>query len=366
MIQPENQPKILFFVESGGPGGAERVVLSLAQGLLKEGISVAVATLRVGWFTEQLTKREIPHILVNSNRKYDIGLILKLRKIIREGNYNVLHSHLLDSNCYAALACFGTKTRHVATEHGDVHHTKKKKLLKLKLKLLAFLGDKITAVSNYTAEAMISRGVPKSKIAVVGNPILLSAIDKDDVVAKQPQENWSWIHVANLRPVKDQETLIRGFAKSLKHSSTQQTLTIVGEGSLREQLEMLVHELEVTQYVSFLGHRDDIATLLKQADGFILSSRSEAMPMALLEAMHCGLVTLGSRVGGIPELLENNRGYLFNSGDANSLAECIVEVLRDQPHAYERALIAKKFVHEYYSLKSVIELYSKLYSCSSR
>ena len=121
--------KILLFIESGGPGGAERVVLELAKGLIKAGNQVEIAGFRTGWFTERLKELKIKHTkLDNSVNK--ISLILNLKKLFK--NYDVVHSHLLDSNFYCSIAAKLVGVKHIATEHGDVHHSNKKKLLKLK------------------------------------------------------------------------------------------------------------------------------------------------------------------------------------------------------------------------------------------
>ena len=277
--------KILFLVESGGPGGAERVVLSLAKSYQQSGVSVAVLTFRSGWFTEQLDKENIPRHHIVSHFPFDVTLPFRIARLIRQENIQVLHSHLLDSNFYGGLAARIAGVRHLATEHGDVHHPQSTKMMGFKLRILRALGTKFTAVSRYTAKALASFGVESSAISVVGNPIPTHAASSDGssraLIRGElgiDESCWVWIHVANLRPVKDQRTLLEGFKLSCA-LDPKQHLLIVGDGPERAALEA---QADSDSRISFLGHRDDVPSLLTASDGFILSSRSEALPMALL------------------------------------------------------------------------------------
>src|SRR5262249_40536567 len=148
------------------------------------------------------------------------------------------HSHLLDSNFYGALAARIGRRCHVATEHGDVHHVDTKKLLSVKLRTLVWCGSRIAAVSDFSANELSRHGVPRSRIHVVGNPIMHSKPPADTRanyrakldVPDSPSATFLWAHVANLRPVKDQETLLRGFATAQSLAAVPLSLLIIGDG----------------------------------------------------------------------------------------------------------------------------------------
>lgn len=337
--------KILLFIESGGPGGAERVVLELAKGLIKAGNQVDVAGFRTGWFTKRLAKLNIKHIKVDSSSK--IKLILSLKKLFNK--YDIVHSHLLDSNFYCSIAAKLAKTNHVATEHGDVHHSNKKKLLKLKFKTISFLGSKICAVSTYTKSKIEELGL--EGISVIGNPYTALKVSntKEQVREKLKIRNstWVWIHVANLRSVKDQATLIKALAKTKKN----QKLLIAGSGELESELKALSVSLNVADKVIFLGHREDIGDLLNASDGFILCSLSEAMPMSLLEAGSFGLTLVGSKVGGIPEVITDEK-LLFNVKDFDALSKIMDEQLK---------ISSKDFIDNNFTNEVVVNKYLELY-----
>jgi glycosyltransferase involved in cell wall biosynthesis len=152
------------------------------------------------------------------------------------------------------------------------------------------------------------------------------------------RDTWIWIHIANLRKVKDQTTLLEGFAKSSTRKDVPQKLLIVGDGSLRNELEEKASSLGISNEVLFLGFRNDIHELLSLSDGFILTSISEALPISILEAARAKLVILSSAVGGIPEIIaDSETGYLFPPSSPHSLAEKIDYVILHQEKAYTTA-----------------------------
>ncbi|MCB0324048.1 MAG: glycosyltransferase [Bdellovibrionales bacterium] len=367
--------KVLLFIETGGPGGAERVVSMLAQALPLRHIETDVLTFRTGWLTEQLQRQHTRHIRIATARRFDIALPFRIARVLRSGAYDVLHSHLLDSNFYGALAAKIAGVPHVATEHGDVHHIEGKNFARLKVRSVGLLGSFVTAVSRHTLEKLFDFGIPPERAQVVGNPIAFAAADAEVRTAKRRElqissTTWVWLHAANLRPVKDQATLLRGFAhslKSLRRSPSDRTidplLLIAGDGKGRGALEELAVELGIAERVHFLGFRQDIPELIAAADGFVLSSLSEAMPMSLLEAASAGLVVAASSVGGIPEVVrDGDSGFLFPAGDWKALGTILSKATHDREQASVMSRRLQQWVHSNCSVDAVVEQYATLYN----
>ncbi len=330
--------KVLQLIETGGPGGAEKVVIDLSSELIKKGVEVQVATLREGYLTEELDRRGIKrHLLESKAGKLDFTLIKSIRNVLKSEKINVLHSHLLDSNLYSSIAGRLNGIPVICSEHGDIHHTIKKSFLLTKLKLISLLAHRILPVSLYTYDSLLLSGVSPKKMEILSNPIdltpcdpVLHARDRIDIRAELeiPIDAFLWAHVANIRPVKDQVTLIKGFLDSTNISSLDQFLVIVGDGEGRKHLEKEVNKHEQGHRIKFLGHRQDVPNILNASDGFILSSLSEAMPMSILEAIKAKLLVISSYVGGVPEIIrEGETGFLFEPGSKDDLAEKIVLAL---------------------------------------
>lgn len=360
------QKKILLFIESGGPGGAEKVVLETAINLAKSNFAVTVCTLRCGWLTDNLKNAGINHLHLESKNSFDFGLIFRLASLIKKEKFELLHSHLLDSNFYCSLASFIAGVPHIASDHGDVHHLHLKKFSRLKLKIISLLPTQMTAVSNFTAQQLKVQGY-NSPVTVTGNPITNSfqqSLEVRENVRNSfalKAEDFLWLNIANLRVVKDQVTLIKGFAKAY-HENKKQMLVILGEGPERVKLETLINNLELSNQVKLLGFCNDLNPYLQAADGFILSSKSEALPLSLLEAGLAGLVTVATNVGGIPEIIENNvNGFLFEKGNDQQLADHLLRVYKDQKTARKMSEVLRGKIKSNFSWESYLEKLNQLY-----
>ncbi len=368
---PAPPARVMLLIESGGAGGAESVVLRLALALRERGVPVGVTTTRTGWLSETLTERGLPHARLDAGGRLDAGYPLRLARHLRAHRVEVLHSHLLDSNFYGALAARLAGVRHVATEHGDVHHSQPKKLLRTKVRAIAALRSRLTAVSRFTAEELVRLGASRRRLSCIGNPVepappldeaSRKALRRRLGVLDGPGDHWLWAHVANLRPVKDQATLLHGFARARGLLPRRQSLCLLGDGPERARLESLARELALGDSVHFLGFRDDVAPWLQAADGFVLSSRSEALPMSLLEACLAGCLPVATAVGGVPEVVEEGvTGWLAAAGSAESLGDALARALRDPAAGTRAAAAARERVRRRYSVRAVLDAYLALY-----
>lgn len=353
---------ILFVIETGGPGGAEKSFLTSILELVKRGHNCTAVTLREGWLTNKLDEYKISRKLLtvkNSKFKY----ILELYKIIKENEIDIVHSHLLDSNFYSSIAAFLAGVPHIGTEHGDIHHTDKKNLLSLKTKITSFFTRKIISVSEYSKDSLLKNGLNKNKVIVLGNPFNfskelkiqnnnISNYLKNDLI--KPND-WLWIHVANLRPVKDQITLLKGFAGAKSRSLFKQHLLIAGGGELENYLKEETFKLGISNYVHFLGFRNDIEKLLSFCNGFILSSLSEATPVSIFEAIKYELIVVASNTGGIPELIKHNEtGFLFPPMNHQALSETIDYIIQNSEIAKKSAVSANNELSKRFNLEKII------------
>ncbi|MBY0459605.1 MAG: glycosyltransferase, partial [Gemmataceae bacterium] len=169
------------------------------------------------------------------------------------------------------------------------------------------------------------------------------------------------IHVARHHPVKDQPTLIRGFARAAADLPGVDLL-MVGDGPLRPELENLAVESRVPNRVKFLGIRADIPELMRAADAFALTSVSEAASLTLLEAMASGLPVVVTGVGGNPEIVRHEvEGLLFPRGDVEKCADAIKRVLRDSGLATRLGAAGRARAVERYQLGRTVDECYKLY-----
>jgi glycosyltransferase involved in cell wall biosynthesis len=132
--------------------------------------------------------------------------------------------------------------------------------------------------------------------------------------------------VARFIEGKDHDLLLRAFATIPKGPR----LRLVGDGPTRASAESLARELGIQEQVDFLGNRDDVASLLATSDVFVLASRSEMLPISILEAMRAGLPVIASDVGGVAEAVAHNEnGILVPSGSVSALAQALTDLTSD-------------------------------------
>jgi glycosyltransferase involved in cell wall biosynthesis len=167
--------------------------------------------------------------------------------------------------------------------------------------------------------------------------------------------------VANLRAEKGHDTLLAAVPRILaRHPGA--SVTLVGDGPRREALETLARALGVSAAVHFLGECRDVAPVLAGHDLFVLPSRSEAFPNALIEAMATALPVVATSVGGIPEVVRSGEnGLLVPPDDPPALADAIVALMDDPARAAALGRAARADVERHYTIDRMVEQFEQLY-----
>ena len=216
---------------------------------------------------------------------------------------------------------------------------------------------RVVANSQAAAERLRLEGVAAEKIVVIPN-----GIDASLFAERQYRVRPRTIAtVACLREEKRIDVLLDAAPLILARHPDAEIL-IVGDGACRAELEARSRLNGVTDRVKFLGHRDDVPAVLAGADLFVLPSRSEAFPNAIVEAMMAGLPVVASHVGGIPELVEDGRtGRLVPPGDATQLAAALIELLDHPDRAQQMGQTARRRIEEQYSFDRMVHQFETLY-----
>jgi glycosyltransferase involved in cell wall biosynthesis len=171
-----------------------------------------------------------------------------------------------------------------------------------------------------------------------------------------------WLAVGRFEIQKDYPIMLRAFARVHERVS-RAVLLLVGRGSLQGETEALARELGLGASVWFLGVRDDIPELLNAADGYVMSSAWEGMPMVLLEATAAGLPIVATRVGGNQEVVcDGESGFLVPPRDADALALAMLRLM-EMPEVQRRDMgdRGREHVQSHYGLKRTIACWESLY-----
>ena len=293
--------------------GAVQSLMDLARAQREAGHSVEFITRQGKRFgsevrDEGFTVHEIPARL-----KVDLVSILKMRRVIRAGKFDVVHTHLSTSSVNGCLAARAAGVPSVATVHG----------MSGKLSFLA--AHHMIAVSKEIKNHLVAQGVKPERISVVYNAYGAKAAQQ----ARKPESFPVLGTVARVTPLKGIEDAIRAVA-ILKEDFPNVTYCVVGDGNGLEACKALAAELGIADRVKFVGYRKDIETYLAQMDLFVFPSLKEGMGIALVEAMANGLATVATKVGGIPEVITPDCGILVPPQSQTDLAKAISALLHDK------------------------------------
>lgn len=260
------------------------------------------------------------HVL---NRKFSIrnlSNIFSLYKFIRKIKPDVVHTAAAEANFYGIIAArlAGVKVV-IGEEIGIPRHSV---MAKRVFSIVYRWADRVVCVSCSVKEHLIKTGeIRENKGVVIYNPV--SIPPAYDSIHRSTK--FEIVYVGRLVKVKNLETLIRAFVR-LKNEEVH--LTLVGEGTERENLERLAQELSVSNNVSFVGFCNEPSKYLCSADVFVLPSCSEGFGIAAVEAMFLKIPVLCSKVGGIPEFVKDGEnGLLFDPNNEEELVSKLKIIL---------------------------------------
>jgi glycosyltransferase involved in cell wall biosynthesis len=216
---------------------------------------------------------------------------------------------------------------------------------------------RIVANSRAAASRLVRERVPAGKIAIVPNGLDLASFAAHTVTGRPRRV----VAVANLRPEKGHDVLIEAAVAVLRRFPDAR-FEIVGGGPEWSKLVARADARQVAYAFSFLGHCEDVAARLAAADIFVLPSRSEAFPNAVLEAMAAGLPIVASGVGGVGELLEEGRtGMLVPPDDPGSLADRLSALMAEPALCARLGTAARAHAQAHYSFDRMVKAFEGIY-----
>jgi sugar transferase (PEP-CTERM/EpsH1 system associated) len=347
-------------------GGLERVVLDLIRESRRQGHRVSVLCVeRPGALASAAADLGAQVVSAGKPLGFRPGVVRRVTNLLRGLRPDVVHSHQL-----GALLYTGPTTRRagvgavVHTEHGK--HYADCWRLRLMGRFAARYARRVFAVSDDIRRELRDCGIASpAKLVHVPNGVEADRFD----LAGDPAELRRGFGlpaggpvigtVGRLAPLKRQDVLLRGFAR-LRHPAAR--LLIVGDGPAREELVNLAARLGITDRVVFAGYRERPERALAAMDVFALTSDSEGMPLAVLEAWAAGKPVVATRVGGVPELVADGRnGLLFPAGDEAALARALDQLLTDSARAGSLGRAGRALVRDRYDTRVMADTYVRHY-----
>ncbi|BAL81657.1 glycosyltransferase [Caldisericum exile] len=354
--------KVLNLIDSLYAGGAESLLKNFLIEVKKHpDIQIDVCTLYSrNVFKDDLVKNGVNVFDLALPFKYDFRGVLKLVKLIGENNYDIVHVHLFPADLFGALASLfvSKKAKFIFSEHSIYNRRRDIKLYKPIDMFVYSRYKKIICVSDLVKKKLIDY-IPElaDKTTVIKN-----AIPVKDEIGEQKHKIYDVLFVGRLEKAKGVDVLIKAIYEIKSKYSLNLAVALIGDGSLKSDYEKLVKELNLESSIKFLGIRRDVEALMRMSKIFVLPSLWEGLPMVLLEAMANGIPIIATKVGGIPEVIEDGvNGLLVDQESSTELGEKIVYLLNSSAYGEQLSKNAFGKVKREYSIEAYTKEMLRLY-----
>jgi glycosyltransferase involved in cell wall biosynthesis len=363
--------RILHVIYSLEIGGAEMDLIAKAKVLVERSsyYIAIVCLLRRGELAEEVEREGIKVIGPVMSGKSDLRIISWLFKVIRSDKFDVVHTHMFASNFLGRVAAILAGVPVIISTVQLIAEREKWWEMLLD-RVLQSRTDVMIASSEAVRQSFIRRAVRPAKIAVIHNSVDFARFDAVDREAarRAARQTFGWNNdhfvvgtVARLERIKGIDRLIDA-AKAVAEAIPQARFLVVGDGPQREALLSRVRRLELGERCIFTGLRSDVPQILPAFDLFVLPSLSEALGIAVIEALASGVPVVASRVGGVPEVvIHGETGLLVPPGDATQLAQAILYMAANLAEAKQWAERGQKRVRRMFDVNRLADAQAGLY-----
>lgn len=357
--------------------GAEVQLATTASYLARTDLDVTAVLFNDGRLADELRNLGIDVTVIDEARHNSLAIVASLARFLIERRIEVVHTHRYKDTVLGTIAArlagvpYVVRTMHGLREPMEGwNRVKFGAYEQLDNVMLRRFADRVIAVSNRMAGTLIANGFKSSQVTTIHNGIDLATVvpsrSAEDMKRELGVTDASIVigAVGRLSPVKGHGTLIHA-ARLILDRVPRARFVIAGDGPLQSELKSLAARTGIDRACVFLGARADINDVIAALDVFVLPSLSEGLPMAVLEAMAAGKPVVVSRVGGLPEVIQQGTsGVLVPPGDAPALAAACVDLANDRERAARIGAEAKRVVTTEFSHErsgaAVVDLYRSL------
>ena len=351
-------------------GGAEREVYHLAEEFRRRGWEVAA----ISMLPLQSPIAELSDLGV---RTFSLGMrqgvpdpraLLRLARILRRWRPDVLHAHMVHANLLARLSRILTRTPTlISTIHNENEGGQWRYIA---YRLTNRLSDVTTTVSRVAlAEATRRGAAPAGAIILVPNGLGTTPYARDESARNRTRaslglgDGFTWLAVGRLAEAKGYPDMIAAFAQVLpEHPGA--TLLVAGVGPQEDTIRAAAQRAGVDGRVRLLGLRSDVDALMQAADGFVMTSHWEGLPMVLLEAGASSLPVVATDVGGSRDaVLDGTSGYLTPIAEPGATARAMISVMRMTPDERRAmGMAGRNHIVGRFEIRAIADTWERLYT----
>lgn len=351
--------KIVHVVDSMEVGGAEVLVAQMCKLQRELGHDPSVlAVAALGEIGAQLQREgfqvqaEVGRHLSDATRNF--------YQIFKSLRPDAVHLHNPTPTIYAAAPARLAGARGIVSTRHSLIAPPRRIAEESKYAVASLFCNTIVGICEATTANLRSiHTVRPGKILRVYNGVIpLRRVAKTEC---PPKDGFTLVYVGRLQPVKNHGLLLRAFRASVS-SNADLRLWMVGDGSERKPLENLANELGIAEKVTFWGHKPDVAPYFSCADAFVMSSKSEGLPLSLLQGFSLGIPAIVTDVGGMAEVVRlANAGLIVSPADPNDMAGAMLNMANDEAKRKQYSEAAIDAFHAQFSLETMVDAYLRLY-----
>ena len=363
----ESPPSVVQVVLEAGRGGLETMCADLAVALAARGVRSSVIGLDAGGELEgRLRDHGVALTSLGGRRMRSPSYYRRLAGCLRDARATAVHTHGFAPLLYGALVRpLAGFPRLVHTEH-SIEYLLERPALRLALRGLAWSVDTFAVLGDRMYGYYASLGIARRRLQVIPNGVALLPPTTPERRAEARErlgvaQSFVVATVGRLAPEKNFPLLIDAFASAYA-ADPDTALVFIGDGSEAAGLRARAAERGLGDRIYFLGWRKDVAQLLPGLDVFALSSFSEGLPMAMLEAMSAGVPVVSTAVGDIPNVIRDGvNGWLVAPEDGVAMAAAFAALRGDPTRARALGSAGQQAVTATYSRDAMVDAYCRAY-----
>jgi glycosyltransferase involved in cell wall biosynthesis len=349
--------------------GAEAVILNLSRTLNQQGhtslLGIFSNSTNPNLQLHDLAQQEgIESHLISCRGQIDRTVPATIRALAAATGADLIHAHGYKADVYAYIAMRRTNTPLVSTCHTWYDNDLTVSLYGAADRFILRNYAAVVAVSEDVRQRLLKAGVRKEKIYIVRNGIDLRPFDNAAPSLREissPDNSPIVGLIGRLAPEKGVDIFLRAAARVVAELPSTK-FVVIGEGPDREQLELLVDELQIRKDVFMLGRRDDMPSVYASLDIMVSASRHEGLPMAILEGMASSRPVVATAVGAVPDVIvDGHTGVLVPSENVEVLAAKIMALLNNAMQRENLGAAAKKLIEEEFSAERMTTDYLHIY-----
>jgi glycosyltransferase involved in cell wall biosynthesis len=363
--------RVLHTLDLLSRGGVQMLELDVCRNARANGLELIFVATAGGDLEDEFRRSGVEFIRLQRKLPVDPNLVLKLRKIIKERNIQVVHSHQAVEGLHTYLATLGTKVKGVLSFHGGIIlDAKNKWALKF---LIPRMNANIAVSQELLKYLQTEEGLDTSKnFYVVRNGVDAKRLQptgrslRNELGVTEDQLLFSMIANFYSDPRKDQMTVCKALRIVFSQVPNLHFAFVGGFSEPTPQMYIdcvnYCHEHNIANRIHFLGKRSDIADVLNSLDAFVLSSLHEGLPISVIEALIMGIPTVVSDIGPMIEVSGDGAyALVFRAGDPNDLARNLTRLVNDAAYRKQLGAKARQWALQEFGIEAYISKLIRLY-----